>query len=268
MATSPPSETNGNADSVDKKTWPWWKCLLGIALLLTTAGVVAINEVSPQQFVLSAMAVVVILLTGLWICWQAAYRTKLLALSGVIVSMLAVAAAAGYVYVSNRYRIREVMEVPVTEFSNVQYPEDPAHWSTHYSNYNGRKLTLVRKDATHFDFILEPLHPFIARIEIRDMDVSLMTPNLPEWAKQDAGLQRIALTDRQWNRQQVSFEAASPHVTVTGGDGFEKRAARCCRSHAIGQSLDQLAPRRPRWIRHWNNRLETVPSQVSVGQSQ
>lgn len=49
-----------------------------------------------------------------------------------------------------------------------------------------------------------------------------MTPSMPEWTKQDEGLQRIALTDRQWNRQQVRFDAGSPNIEVTGGDGFEK----------------------------------------------
>lgn len=49
-----------------------------------------------------------------------------------------------------------------------------------------------------------------------------MTPNLPEWTKKDDALQRIALTDRQWNRQQVRFDATSPNIEVTGGDGYEK----------------------------------------------
>ncbi len=47
--------------------------------------------------------------------------------------------------------------------------------------------------------------------------------SLPEWTKaDDPGLQRIALTDRQWNRQQVSFAHPSPHVEASWGNGFEK----------------------------------------------
>src|SRR5207245_4343412 len=53
-------------------------------------------------------------------------------------------------------------------------------------------------------------------------DVRLMTPSEPAWTRGDADLERIALTDRQWNRQQVSFDGHSPHVEVVGGDGFEK----------------------------------------------
>ncbi|MBE7446457.1 MAG: hypothetical protein HS132_14950 [Planctomycetia bacterium] len=40
--------------------------------------------------------------------------------------------------------------------------------------------------------------------------------------KNDKDLEIIALTDREWNRQQVSFEPNSKHVEITGGDGFEK----------------------------------------------
>ncbi len=50
-----------------------------------------------------------------------------------------------------------------------------------------------------------------------------MTPSLPQWTKSDPGLIRIALTDRQWNRQQVCFDVPSPHVEINGGDGFETR---------------------------------------------
>jgi hypothetical protein len=79
----------------------------------------------------------------------------------------------------------------------------------------------VQKDATHFDFILELQHPHIAKIVIRDVDVSLTTPSLSDGAKEDDGLRRIALTDRQWNRQQVRFDPGSPHLEVSGG-GFER----------------------------------------------
>jgi hypothetical protein len=44
----------------------------------------------------------------------------------------------------------------------------------------------------------------------------------PDWTKEDPNLERIALTDREWNRQQVSFPKNSPHVEVIGGDGFER----------------------------------------------
>jgi uncharacterized membrane protein YdjX (TVP38/TMEM64 family) len=136
--------------------------------------------------------------------------------------LLAAAAAAG-VRTYFRYRTANEMEVAVREFSNAEYPEDPAHRSRHYGQYQGRTLTLVKKEGTRFDFVFKPEHPHIATVVFKDVDVSLMTPSLPEWTKADDGLRRIALTDRQWNRQQVRFGGpGSAHVDVTGGDGFER----------------------------------------------
>lgn len=69
--------------------------------------------------------------------------------------------------------------------------------------------------------VIEPTASHVAKIVFKNVDVSLMTPSLPEWTKADAGLRRIALTDRQWNRQQVKFDLKSD-IEISGGDGFEK----------------------------------------------
>jgi len=93
------------------------------------------------------------------------------------------------------------MALPVREFSNAEYPEDPGNRSVHLGRYNGRSLKLVRQaDGVRFDFILEPANPHAARVVWKDVDLALMTPGLPEWTKADPGLRRLALTDRQWNR--------------------------------------------------------------------
>ncbi len=145
-------------------------------------------------------------------------RTLLLA--GAV--LLLAGAAGGIAWFFSRYRTSAEMIVPVREMSAAEYPEDPAERSVFHGRYNGRRLRLVQKDGTHFDFVFEPRDAATATIIVRDVDVSLMTPSLPEWAKADSGVARIALTDRQWNRQQVSFDARSPHVEVRGGDGWEK----------------------------------------------
>ncbi len=120
-----------------------------------------------------------------------------------------------------RYSTTTIMELAVEELANAEYAEDPAERSDEFGKYNGRKLTLIEKGGSLFDFILLPEHGHIAKIVLRDVDVSLLTPSQPVWTRGDAGLTRIALTDRQWNRQQVCFEKDSPGVEVTGGDGFE-----------------------------------------------
>lgn len=128
----------------------------------------------------------------------------------------------GLRWLYRRYAVADEMEIPVREFSNAEYPEDPADRSLHYAGYANRRLRLVKRDETHFDFILEPTSPDAAKVVFKNVDVGLMTPSEPEWTKGDPNLERIALTDRQWNRQQVAFNRDSDHVELTGGDGFEK----------------------------------------------
>ncbi len=123
-----------------------------------------------------------------------------------------------------RYRAADSMTIPVQELSNADYPEDPSSRSIHHGKYQGRGLTLTKRDETHFDFAFEPRHPHIARVVFKNVDCSLMTPGVPEWAKGKSTLERIAIASRQFARQQVRFGGAtSPYLEVTGGDGFEKQ---------------------------------------------
>ncbi|MGH7814685.1 MAG: hypothetical protein ACREQI_11875 [Candidatus Binataceae bacterium] len=114
------------------------------------------------------------------------------------------------------------MLIPLKTYSSAEYPEDPADKSVDYGRYSDRRLKLIKRDATHFDFVLEPKRGYVATVAFRNIDVSLMTPSKPVWTKHDPNLQRIALTDRQWNRQQVSFPRGSSHLEVSGGNGFER----------------------------------------------
>jgi hypothetical protein len=116
------------------------------------------------------------------------------------------------------------MILPIKEYSASEYPEDPADRSIEYGRYGDRHLKLVRRDATHFDFVFESRHSHVATIDFKNIDVGLMTPSEPGWTKADPNLERIALTDRQWNRQQVSFALGSEHLEVTGGNGFERKS--------------------------------------------
>ena len=148
-------------------------------------------------------------------------RWKTLALAGAALVLLAVLALGVRTYF--RYQTADTMAVAIREYTNAEYPEDPANRSVHHGKYNGRRLTLVKKDTTHFDFVFASDHPHVASIAFRNVDVSLFTLNPPPWAKEDPGILRIALTDREWNRQQVRFGGPSgPHVEVSGGNGWER----------------------------------------------
>lgn len=137
---------------------------------------------------------------------------------GVAVLLFGVGACA----LLTNYSAPDRMTIPVTEFSTADYPEDPSNRSVHYGRFADRSLTLVQRDDTHFDFILEPTNSHTATVIFRNVDVSLMTPTLPAWVRGNPDLEKVALVDRQWNRQQVAFDRKSEHVEVIGGNGFER----------------------------------------------
>lgn len=149
-------------------------------------------------------------------------RRWLWRVAGGTVALLMVSAAGLTWAFSQRYAMHSEMNVPIREKESFEYAEDPAPRSTLFGRYQGRQLKLEQRDEKHFDFVLEPEAAHVSRIVFRNIDVSLMTPGLPEWARHDAGVARIALVDREWNRQQVQFAADSRWIEVSGGDGFEQ----------------------------------------------
>ncbi len=197
--------------------WPFWFVSLAI---VAVCGIIVTARDVHLAMKLIALLCGAVLLAAMWMwCSSAGRVTKVAVLAGLAL----VAIGAWKVRTQVRYRNAPEMRVLVREFSNAEYPEDPADRSPQHGRYSGRELTLIQKDETHFDFVFVPKRPHVAQVVFRDVDVSLMTPSLPEWTKFDPGLRRIALTDRQWNRQQVRFDVASPQIEVSGGDGFEKQ---------------------------------------------
>ena len=119
----------------------------------------------------------------------------------------AAGAAAGVgLWLCRRYAASDEMRLPVREFTNAQCALDPARRSVRHGRYVGRQLNLIRRDGGRFDFVFDSAHPHVATIAFRDVDAGLMTPRQPDWTRDDPRLEKIALIEREWNRQQVLFE--------------------------------------------------------------
>ncbi len=132
---------------------------------------------------------------------------------------LIIAGGAAFIY---RYRTTDAMQVPIRELSSKDYPAEPVNHSIVYNRYANRQLKIVQKDATHFNFILESSNPRAAKIILNNINLELIVPKVPEAAKTDQNLERLALVSREWNRQQLIFTKDSEHLEIIGGDGFEK----------------------------------------------
>ena len=146
---------------------------------------------------------------------------KYLILFTILTSIISVFLAF---FMKNRYSYSETMEIPLKEYSEFDYPEDPSFHSLSYGKYIHRKLRLVQKDKYHMDFHLEPIHKKnVANISFLNIDMRLLIPRYPTWVKDDERLKKISLIDREWNRQQIRFKPSSAHIKISGGDGFESQ---------------------------------------------
>lgn len=124
-----------------------------------------------------------------------------------------------------RYDDAPVQTVELTSLTNAEYPENPENTSQVFGAYPHRQLFIERLGDTRFRFLLQPVAPQAAAIELTDVDLAHFVAAVPPWGKADPDLTKIGLIDREWNRQQVRFSRHSPHVLVReGGDGFEQRA--------------------------------------------
>lgn len=137
-----------------------------------------------------------------------------------VILLVLTAITATWLY--NRYHVEKIMTIKVGEFTASEYPDNPATLSSRYGNYSHSKLVLENKGGSHFTLTFLPGNSSSSTLVFKNIDVSLMTPSIASWVKKDPGLTRLSLTDRQWNRQQVIFDADNPKLEITGGDGVEK----------------------------------------------
>jgi hypothetical protein len=126
------------------------------------------------------------------------------------------------VYLYFRYHVEKKMTVSVKEFSPETYPDNPSTLSRYHGDYSHKQLVLQKHKNADFTLTFLPSNSKSATIHFKHINIARMTPSLPSWVKNSPELTRISLTDRQWNRQQVSFKINDPHIEIVGGDGVEK----------------------------------------------
>lgn len=145
------------------------------------------------------------------------YKRTLFYLTGIFLALT----AGVFIYIHNRYHVENEMTIKVKGYTQKEYPDNPAPLSAHYGDYDHPKLVLKKEGGSHFTLTFLPGNSSSATITFRNIDVSLMTPSIAPWVKSNLDLTRISLTDRQWNRQQVIFDANNPSLEIKGGDGVE-----------------------------------------------
>lgn len=140
-------------------------------------------------------------------------------------ALTAVTVLSGAAWFQFRYDDAPDQTIELRVFSNAEYPEDPENRSRVFGNYPHQLLRIQQTDDTRFRFLINPASRHSSTIELLDVDLAHFVAAVPPWVKPDPDLTKVGLIDREWNRQQVSFQRGSITVQVhQDGDGFEQRA--------------------------------------------
>lgn len=140
-------------------------------------------------------------------------------------ALTAVTVLTGAAWFQFRYDDTPDQTIELRAFSNADYPEDPENRSRVFGNYPHQLLRIQQTGDSHFRFLIKPASRHSSSIELLDVDLAHFVAAVPPWVKSDPDLTKVGLIDREWNRQQVSFQLSSITVRVhQDGDGFEQRA--------------------------------------------
>lgn len=135
------------------------------------------------------------------------------------------AGLGGVAWFQSRYNDAPDQTIELRALSNAEYPEDPENRSRVFGNYPHQLLRIQQTGDTRFRFLIKPTSRHSSTIELLDVDLAHFVATVPPWVKSDPDLTKVGLIDREWNRQQVSFQRGSITVRVhQDGDGFEQRA--------------------------------------------
>lgn len=143
---------------------------------------------------------------------------RLMILGAVLAVAVLAAAGGGALWFLQRYEVSDETTLPIVIVDSSR-PEDRAE---EYGRYPRHRLRVIKRGHSTLDFILESDDPQAAQIALKGVDASLLVAGLPQWAKGDAGLERVALAGREAHRQQVVFERGSDALKIVGGDGVER----------------------------------------------
>jgi len=140
-------------------------------------------------------------------------------------ALTALTVLSGAAWFQFRYNDSPDQTIELIAFSNADYPEDPENRSRLFGNYPHQLLRIQQTRDTRFRFLIKPASRHSSTIELLDVDLAHFVAAVPPWVKSDHDLTKVGLIDREWNRQQVSFQRGSITVRVhQDGDGFEQRA--------------------------------------------
>lgn len=121
---------------------------------------------------------------------------------GVVLTLGLIAPLA--VAYNNRYGSHSLMGIPL-----FNEPIEGQNWKG-----EGVSFQQLENDKYDVSFNLSEGGPAV-QLALRDIDLNLFIPQVPDSARGNKDLTRWFLTEREFNRQRVKFEPGSPHIELS-----------------------------------------------------
>ncbi|NJL36826.1 MAG: hypothetical protein HC899_08715 [Leptolyngbyaceae cyanobacterium SM1_4_3] len=135
---------------------------------------------------------------------------RYIVLSGVIGLATIIAGASTLFY--QRYFANNLSEIAL-----VDEPEST-------SDYSGEKISFEQIEGmTHNVSATMQNGGSEVVVTLKDIDLGLWIPTVPEAIQDNAQLERLFLSEREFNRQRVVFAAGSPHIEIQDGSGLDAK---------------------------------------------
>ena len=125
---------------------------------------------------------------------------------------LSLGVASGVAVIHNRYRDRALSRIPL-----LTEAVDGHAWA-------GEGISFQQLEGDQFDVSFSLSQgkannasansDDVAQLVLRDIDLTLLMPEVPVHAQRNEALTRWFLTEREFNRQRVIFEPGSPHIDL------------------------------------------------------
>ncbi|MEL6353225.1 MAG: hypothetical protein AAFR58_15945 [Cyanobacteria bacterium J06627_28] len=139
--------------------------------------------------------------------WTRCFSQKRLLLAGLSLGLTVSMAAAGLAAVAHqRYSDRTLTNIPLASetIEGLSFTGENIHFQQLLGNQFDISFDLGNGGDT-------------SQLVLRDIDLTLLMPEAPVMAQQNEDLTRWFLTEREFNRQRVVFEAGSPHIDLPEG---------------------------------------------------
>ena len=138
------------------------------------------------------------------------FAQKIAVYSGIVVALALLVGSSTFLY--RRYFNYNLTQIPLLD-------EEGSG-----ASHSGEDISFTQLEGTMYDVSTSISNgDSTAIVNLRNIDLGLFIPKMPDAIQGNEDLERWFLTEREFNRQRVIFSADSPHIELETGNGLDEK---------------------------------------------